>query len=520
MPIDPEAIERFLQAPVPEHAIAFKGANPLDLNDLIFHSTGLDFKPSKTNPLGPHQIEGLAFALSNERSFLFYGMRLGKSWMALHWARHLRRANLVRSKGLVIAHAPIALQVWKSETEKHTDLRIRTIAAGPQSSKEFVDACESRCDLIAVAWSGLQQLFSIKKLSRKGAPKLYPDHEALRRAAPYFDHCIIDEIHFCQNHTSLRFNIANELLENCHYRLGLTGTPMGRDPYSIWAQAYLIDEGVTFGRNYYFFEQAFGKAKYNHWARSKTEWHFDKKKAGIFQQKLQSISLSYELSEVRDINALTNAVELEMFPEQQQAYQEVVDKFIKIDPMNLVEIEAVFIRLRQIASGYLPFVGPDGQPRIKYFGTPKLDWLKAFFEECPVQAIIFHEFIHSGDLICKAAEEAKVTIARLQGSMALNAKNAAVAAFQEGAAQFLIANHTVGGTALELSNADYICFYESPVSPIVRAQAAARPMARGARPLIIDDLICAPVERKIARFIQEGRSILDAIVYDRSGVQA
>ncbi len=518
MVVDPEVINRFLNY-IPTEQPTFKHADPAYLHKIIYSHTGVHFKPGRTEPRS-YQLEGIASALYHQRSFLFFAMRTGKTMMALNWANHLRRAGLSRRKGLVVTHAPIALQVWHSETQKHSELSMYAVQSGHKPN-DFVDVLELDCDLIVISWGMLQELLSIRKKNRKGEWKLYPNTNVIPLVAEYFDHVIIDEIHFTQDLHSLRFNIAVDLFAQCNWRLGLTGTPFGRNPFAIWSQAYLIDNGDMFGRSYYFFEQAFGKRQYNHFTRQKQQWVFDKKLERQFRAKLQAMSLTYAMEEIQEVNIISNVVELTMTDEQKKVYNDLVAHFAQVDPQRLQDVDAIFIRMRQVASGFLPYVGADDEAHVKWFKeSPKLEWLKTLFVECPkhVQAVIFVEYQASGRLLAEAATQAKVTNVRLHGQMTDGERTQSLAAFQSGRAQFLIANYRVGGVSIDLPMADYLVFYESPTSPIARAQAAARPMARGKRPLLIDDLVCAPVEQRILGFIKEGKDLARSLLGDRASL--
>jgi SNF2 family DNA or RNA helicase len=94
-------------------------------------------------------------------------------------------------------------------------------------------------------------------------------------------------------------------------------------------------------------------------------------------------------------------------------------------------------------------------------------------------------------------------------------KDGALQAFRTGDAQVLIANTASGGVGIDLQMADYQCFVETPVSPIVRAQAEARALGpgRAGRALFMDDLVCAPIEERILGFLREGRDLLQEIVF-------
>jgi len=331
--------------------------------------------------------------------------------------------------------------------------------------------------------------------------------------ATFFDHCVIDETHFYSNQYGLPYQLAKAIVSNCKYRLGLTGTPVGRDPYAIWAQASLIDDGLRFGYQYQFFAEAFGKRQKFPFTKSGYRLVFDPKKMDIFQYKLDSVSLSYGKGEVRSAEVYENKVRLKMHGEQKQAYNDAVRKLIRSKAGDAHEIDAIFTRLRMISSGYLPFVDEEGKQQTIHYNSVKLEWLREFATEVSpnTPCLIFHEYVHTGELICKVLTDAKLPHAWIHGET--KDKAGEIAKFQSGKARFLVANTATGGTSIDLPQADYLLFFESPCDPRVRAQAAARPMARALdRLLILDDLICSPVEEKVLSFIEEGENLLKTLL--------
>ena len=515
--IPAEAIERYL-ARVPRAPPAFKGVPPRVLSATVYDQLGLPIEPAKTPPRGQYQLEGLAFALYLRRALLFYDMRLGKSWIALNWAEHLRRSGLWQGKGLVIVHAPIALDVWDTEAPKHSNLKVRIVHT---KQTEFIEALESDCDLVVVPWSGLQQIFAVKqavkvhKLVNKQSQfvrqnKVRPDIVAANMAAEAFSLVIIDEIDRARNRGTLRFKIATALVQYCELRLGLTGTPFGRNPFDLWAQTFLVDAGKTLGRSYNFFCNAFGKE-----SKDRRKLIFDHRKESLLRTRMNTISLSYERAEVHDVNIMLGQIELHMCGEQREAYSRALDRLIKIGASEPQEMIASFVRMRQISSGYLPFTDEQGIERVMTFPyNPKVEWLTDLFKSgVERQIIIFHEFIRSGDTICKLLAEAKVTHGWLYGGT--KDTNKVKYDFVNGHTQVLVANAVKGGMAIDLPVADYVLFWESPTSPVIRQQAEARPMSRGAKLLMIDDLVCSNVERRILSFIKEGKDLLQNLVHVR-----
>jgi len=509
LPIAPEAIQAFLEKPPPSLP-QFKGADPEALLRIIYDCTGAQYQ--EKIPSRPHQLEGTAFALYKRRSLLFYWMRLGKTKIGLDWATHLKRSRLASGTGIIVAHGPLGVGVWEQGAAWGSELTIRGIRSGSTAAEDLSDAIASEVDLVVIAWPTLQRLFATKRLNRLGVPKLYPDAELLHAAAQCFSFCIIDETHFCGDPYSLSFQIGERLLAGCKQRLGLTGTPIGRNPMPIWSQTFLVDEGATLGKTWYFFQEAFGKKQINPFSKQKRpEVVFDRTKLPILAAKLSGISLTYGKGEVASAEVLSNIVELEMLPAQKRAYNALIDKMVA-ERMNEEEVENCFHALRQISSGYQPLVTDSGETRYVKIGSIKLDWLQEFFREMAgdVQVIIFHEYVHSGKLICEMLEKAKISHTWIHGST--KNRDREVQRFQSGAARVLVANSKSGGTSIDLPQADYLCFYESPPSSTIREQAQARPMARAIdRALVVDDLVCSPVEEKMLRFVAEGQSMLRSL---------
>jgi hypothetical protein len=517
MPTSQQAISRFLLYRPDPPPFEFRGAQQSRLEAFIFSIGEHEFL-TRTTPRR-HQLEAVAFALWARRALLFYEMRTGKTKIALDWLSHLIYSGILTRKSLIIAHAPIGADEWMSQIPFHSHLDITAITSGAGAADRFLEAARAPgVDGIVIAWSTLQQIFSVKRLAtqgrRAGKEKLYTNLPLVRSVAPAFDAVVIDEIHMAGHYDTLRFGIAKELTAHCTWRLGLTGTPFGRDPLLLWAQAFLIDRGEALSSVYHFFEEAFSTKKYNHFKWSKTDYVFDHKKMPLLRDKMSAMTLHCALRDVQDIDVLNGMVRLSMTAEQREAYGAAVDTLVALRKGDTVEIDNIFVRLRQIASGYLPFTDDHGRRRIVDFpGAAKLVWLDDFLGQEPdFKFIIFHEYTHTGELLCQLLTKRKIAHEWLYGGS--TDRPALLQRFRAGDSTVLVANAATGGMSIDLSAADYILFFESPASVIARKQAEARPLARGSRPLVIDDLVCAPIEQKLLDFILEGDSLRDALLRD------
>ena len=80
--------------------------------------------------------------------------------------------------------------------------------------------------------------------------------------------------------------------------------------------------------------------------------------------------------------------------------------------------------------------------------------------------------------------------------------------------RFLVLSSHIGALGLNLQTANYVCFYESPVSPIVRRQAEARVYRTGQKrtTFVYDLYIQGTVEERILQFLKEGKNLYDQLM--------
>ena len=505
MATDPAVIAAFLArswAPLPD----FKGMDAEQAQAFIKRITGRPL--AARTPPRLWQLQGTAAALYAKCCLLLYDMQLGKTKMALDTVEHLKATGMWKGTGFVIAHSPIGMETWAAQAAEHSNLTVRVCHTDPE---ELFAAIADGVDLIVMTWSGMQRVFCEKRLNRKKQPTLYLNKGFVAEVAKCFSLCIIDEIHKAKNPYSLWHEMAAELTRHCEFAYGLTGTLLNRDPNALWAQMFLIDRGERLGYSYAFFEACFSKWAMDY-AIGRRMPTFDKTKLPILAERLATCSITYERKETGAAIAVQHGVvRLRMSDEQLEAYQNCLGEIIQAGNEQF-DTEASFVRLRQISSGYLPFHDGEGTKRVLRFKKDvKFEWLEDFLKEMPADMsfIIFHEFTHSGLLLTRLLEKMKISHRWMYGGTTAAADKQSVIDFQAKRARCFVTNSASGGTSITLNAADYVLFFETPVSPITRAQAEARPNAeRGERPLFVDDMVCSPTERRVLEFIAEGRDLM------------
>ena len=149
----------------------------------------------------------------------------------------------------------VNVESWIEEIQVATNLT----AVGLTGTKaERLALLEQHASIYIVNYDGLPIFTTDFKevSSKKTTRKRVLNKKALRSFATRFQMMILDEIHHVKHTNTLTYQICNELANIIPYRLGMTGTPVGRDPANFWAQFHVIDRGETLGNNKTIFLQA------------------------------------------------------------------------------------------------------------------------------------------------------------------------------------------------------------------------------------------------------------------------
>lgn len=330
---------------------------------------------------------------------------------------------------------------------------------------------------------------------------------------------VFDESTSLKNWRSKTFKLCNWLSSQCSLRYALTGTPHGRDPQDLWSQFHAVDKGDTLGRTLGIFRAAYFKENID-WFGHYT-YTLIPQMAPHLNRTLCHRSIRYRAEECLGLaNETRQVIRLE-FPKESLAYYQRVKKELRAklkQSHDVMEIKNSFIRARMITSGFLAVKTEDERVEIEFELNPKLDALCGLIRAMPVdkQMIVYHDFIHTGALIERMCKEEEVSCLRMYG--ATKDKVGTIQAFKQGQTRVLIMNSQSGSKGLNLQVADYMVFFESPLSSIERQQAEKRIRPELIkRPVFYYDLVIRnSVDESILKFIQQGKSLLDSLLRDRS----
>jgi SNF2 family DNA or RNA helicase len=433
-------------------------------------------------------------------------MGLGKTKLVLDAFRWFKTAGRMR-RLLVLVPAVINLEAWRDEIKKHAPDLMASYIEGTPAERER--ALNDSTDICIATYSGLSHLVCTRAM-RDDKTKMTIDKKKLATLRKRFDGVIWDECNALMNHRSLNFKIANQLAKNYVMRIGLTGTPLGRDPQVLWPQYFAVDRGEALGETLGMFRQAFFRAKPKFWGG--TDYQFRAKLTGKLHKMMAHSAITYSSAECLDLpKAVDVKRPVRMTDEQWSYYHAVLEKAQEARGLKMIDLEGVFVRLRQITSG---FVSVDRKPS-PLAANPKLDGLMELVDELPKneKVVIFHDFIFSGDQISQALAARKIKCARLYSKV--RNKAAELRKFNgDPKCRAFVVNSASGAQGLNLQVARFVMYYEYPVPVRIYQQSRRRCLRQGQeRTVFLYGMFCRhTVDEKIMQFLAEGRDLFRAVV--------
>ncbi len=461
-----------------------------------------------------HQKKCFVLAVRNPNFLFFLDMGLGKTKLMLDVFAYLKSLRSSKTKRMLVLVPTITVMyVWKNETEKHQPHLDCRCLDGPAKSKH--DILANQGDIVVSTYSGWSRLVSSNNGSGKGsAGKLVLDQDKLTMLASQFQMIVYDESTALKNHQTLNFKIAKAVTYYILHRYALTGTPFGRDPQDLWSQFYAIDSGETLGYTLGIFRAGFFTTSKNHWGGY--DHKFKKSKMAALRKMVSHKSIHYSSEECLDLpKQVFNRCPVDMPPEA-SAYHNKLIADLREAHGNYEIVQNTFVRMRQLASGLLSGSVDSKTTIVKLELNPKLEELLTLLHQIPLnkKIVVFNEFIASGEVITDALKKNKIGHARIYSGT--KDKAAELTRFdKQVSCRVLVANSQSAALGLNLQVANYVIFYESPVSPIVRAQAEKRCHRPGQTEDAVfyyDLFVRGSIEEKILLYIGQGKDLLHELL--------
>jgi superfamily II DNA or RNA helicase len=459
-----------------------------------------------TNPL-LHQRVCFYLLARCPQVLLWLEMGLGKTKIVLDSFRWYKSAGRLH-RLLVCVPNVVNIEEWRDQIAQHApDLSAVYVEGGRD---DRIEALHDESDICVVTYAGLNWLVC-ESVGRQRSPgrELRIQPGRIKDVRRLFDAVVWDESTSVMNHQSLSFRVARSISQQWFWRVAMSGTPFGRDPAVLWPQLFLVDHGESLGETLGLMRAALFVEKPNYWSGGR-DYVFDRRMMPDLRRMVAHSSIHYGSDECIDLPPLVlTKLRVRMTDEQWSYYTAMLDGVRQQHSTGVTDVENVFVRLRQVTSG---FVSIDGRPS-RLSANPKLDALCSLVAQIPNRCkfVVFHEFIHSGAEIEDALISNGVSCVRLYGETRDHA--AVRRQFVSGTVRGLIANSKSGAMGLNLQCANYIIMYESPSSPIIRSQAIGRCHRQGQRATtFVYDLVGNnTVDERILEFIAQGKDLFEAL---------
>jgi SNF2 family DNA or RNA helicase len=441
---------------------------------------------------------------------------VGKTLISIALIRYfaaLGEANCV----LVMVPNKVNKAEWSDEIKKHSPDTPFLLLDG-SSAHKWEQLLDTKALIVIDTYAGLFRmvcdLVPTRKRKGKQRNKLVLAPDKVGTLCKLIDGLVLDESNAVANKGTFSFRIARQLIKTACMAIELSGTPFGRDPSALWAQMFLIDDGWSLGENLSLFRAAFFTEKKNYWGGS--DYTFRASKAPLLNRFIAHRSIRYEADEstLPQLVSITKEVTL---PGDARTYYDKFKTSIIKARGNFTEMKNAFVRMRQISSGFVGFLDDESGARaeLEFADNPKLDLLISLLHEIRPdrKVLVFHDFIHSGQVIADELTAEGISHVRLHSKDPDPA--GVLNRFKTDPDCRCFVLGTAGAYGLNLQVAQYGIFYESPVPVILRKQMVRRYERQGSehKKVFLYDLVMRDtVDRLILAFHRQGKSLFDAII--------
>lgn len=442
----------------------------------------------------------------------------GKSKVLLDLLRYRLREKTAK-RCLILVPQTTNLYEWEDETAIHQPKISITVLDGSRQERE--ERLWGDTLIVVATYAGLLHLVCqkvVRVIRGKKKTMMVPDPKRMRKLLEEFDFIGLDETSVnLRSHTSLTFQVCRWFIHSC-YVYGLTGTPFDQeDPHDCWSEFYVIDEGETLGPTLGIFREAFFTTKRGYFGGY--EHNFKKGMTDKLHRMMAHRSIYYSEDEMFDMPKMDGGIfnkkgppniRRVVFSDETWAYYHKLIEDLKQAKGNFTLVESVFLRMRQLTSGYLSVKDPEGERvTIKFKNNPKLDALIQAIREVPKgrKILVFCYYRMSGEIVYEGLQKAKLgrRISRISGETPKGRRRSIFRTFKSGGTDILVLS-TAGAYGLNLQIANWLMMFETPTSSIERKQVERRlrPAMNARRVHILDFAVKGSWDEKVLKALKNG----------------
>lgn len=338
---------------------------------------------------------------------------------------------------------------------------------------------------------------------------------------------VLDESHYVKSHKAKRSKAIHDMSIECLHRFIMSGTPMTNSLTDIFMQYLILDNGATFGKNYFTFQRTYMYDQNQSWSHLHT--HFPKwvprpEMLSTLQSKIYSKAIRVTKDECMDLPPFIQIVhEVELSPSQKKYYKAMEDDYVTfIEEAHEKGISVATtaltraLRLQQIVTGYAKL---DDGTEIEIEDNPRLSALEELISALHVQhkVIVWCSFINNYKQIGQLLQALKIPHVFITGDESLSEKEANMQAFNsEESIRVAVCNRKAAGIGVNLVAASYSIVYSRNFSLEQELQSRDRNYRGGSQihERIVKIDLCAKdtVDESVTKSLVDKKEISDSVI--------
>ncbi|MCK5479644.1 MAG: DEAD/DEAH box helicase [Gammaproteobacteria bacterium] len=396
---------------------------------------------------------------------------------------------------LVLVACPKAVcQTWVDEAAKHSMNRVSVLKLDEGSVKRKARDAER---FLTTPASSRMVVINHESLWREPFRSLVK--------ATSWDMLVVDECHRAKAPGGKLSRFLGTLSTSIPMRMGLTGTPMPRDPMDIYAQARFLSPAL-FGTSFARF-----KSRYGIWGGFENRKFLRLRNEEEFNQKMDQLCYRVRARDVLDLPPVSHhSIKCSLSAEENAYYQEMKRELVIQVKSGLVTAGNALVkllRLQQIVQGTVT----DDSGTKHRIGNTKQDAFKELLGDLPVDepVVVFARFRDDLDRIRAVADGLG------RGCLELSGRVNNLEWWKKGnAGEVLAVQIQSGGVGVDLTRACYTIYYSPTFDMGAYEQSLARTHRPGqTRPTFYYHLLATgTVDIKIHAALAQKKKVVDEVL--------
>jgi len=448
-----------------------------------------------------HQLAAITRARDYDGFALFFEMGCGKSSTLVNILRERYTKNGGLYKTLIICPI-IVVENWRREFIAHSHILPKKI--------------------ITLTGYGAQKAIDLRNNSNS-ANIFITNYEAFQNEEFFaackaygFEVIACDESHKIKDIQTKRAKKVIELGKTARFKYILSGSPVLNSPMDLFSQYKFLDNGETFGDNFFVFRSTYLYDANAHIPKAKyfPAWKIRPKSLEAINKKMEAKSMRIKKIDCLDLPPLVREVlYVDLSADQLDAYTEMKEDFISyVGGAACVAQLAITkaLRMMQILSGFATVEDPDsptGKRNLRFDTSPRLDAMKELLKEITPnhKVIIWACWRENFKAIKEVLDFLHIKHVEVHGEHSAKEKVRAVDTFNEDYEyRVLLGNPSACGTGVNLTAASYAIYFSRNFSLEQDIQSEARNHRGGSE-----------VHDKITRIDLVAKDTIDELIVKR-----